>query len=83
MKLCKEKVGKAKKRIRTLFVLFKPMLCSTVEAERQLSAEAQTIVGTHAVRHGALGLLEASAVPVERLRPAEAKIGSGEHANPR
>lgn len=54
-----------------------------MEAERQLSAEAQTIVGTHAVRHGALGLLEASAVPVERLRPAEAKSGSGEHANPR
>lgn len=62
---------------------FKPMLCSIVEAERRRSAEAQTMVGTHAVRHGALGLLGASAVPVERLRPAEAKSGSGEHADPR
>lgn len=56
------------------------MLCSIVEAERQ---RQQTIAGTHAVRHGALGLLDASAVPVERLRPAEAKSGSSEHANPR
>lgn len=59
------------------------MFCSILEAEHQFLAEVQTIIGTHAVRHGALGLLEASAVPVERLRPAETKSGSGEHANPR
>lgn len=32
---------------------------------------------THAVNHGALGLLQDSVVAVERLRPAETKRGSG------
>lgn len=52
----------------------------TLKTLHQFSVAAQRIIRTHAVHHGALGLLEDTAVTVERLRSAETQRGAGEYA---